>query len=208
MSNLMDKIKSIWCRYNPFDIDVVFNRMMRNMDDAMKRLDEIDAKLEVKLHSMAKETELTRSMLQIIGETIPDMLWLKDIDGKYVYANRAIREHLLFDMNPIGKTDIEIANKAKKVFGSNNHTFGEKCSNSDKVVLESEIAMRFLESGKLQGKMTYLEVYKAPFYVNDVLVGVCGTGRDMTEYVTAYRTYECGKCPLMNDIFTRYEFGN
>ena len=159
------------------------------------------------MNAMQKEVEDAHMMLNTIGDTIPDMLWFKDIDGKYVYANKAIRENLLFQENPIGKTDIYCAEKAHRRFGDGNHTFGEVCGNSDKVILETEKPQRFLESGNIRGKMTYIEVYKAPLYDSDgKLVGVCGTGRDMTEYVTAYRHHECGKCPLMKDIFAKYEF--
>ena len=48
-----------------------------------------------------------------------------------MYANVAIKKGLLFDMNPVGKTDVELATKAKEYFGDENHTFGEKCRNSD-----------------------------------------------------------------------------
>ena len=157
--------------------------------------------------AMQKEVDDAHKMLETIGDTIPDMLWLKDIEGRYVYANKAIRERLLFQEDPIGKTDIYCASKAKEKYGADNHTFGEVCGNSDKVILETEKPQRFLESGNIRGKMTYIEVYKAPLYDSDgKLVGVCGTGRDMTEYVTAYRHHECGGCPLMKDIFSKYEF--
>ena len=72
-----------------------------------------------------KEVADTYKMLETIGDTIPDMLWLKDTDGRYVYANKAIREKLLFQEDPIGKTDVYCATKAKEKYGDNKHTFGE-----------------------------------------------------------------------------------
>lgn len=157
-----------------------------------------------KLNKMVKDSKL---LADTIGNTIPDMLWAKCINGRYIYANTAIKDGLLFEVNPIGTTDIECAARAKLMFGEDNHTFGEKCANSDKIVLESLKPQRFLESGMVKGKMVYLEVNKAPLYDSEgKLIGVCGTGRDMTEYVEAYREYQCYKCPLMNDIFRKYEF--
>ena len=159
------------------------------------------------MHSLQKEVDNTHKMLETIGDTIPDMLWAKDINGKYIYANKAIRDKLLFQEEPIGKTDKYCATKAKEKFGAENHTFGEVCGNSDKLIVEKEEPQRFLESGNVLGEMSYLEVNKAPLYNSDGnLVGVCGTGRDMTEYVTAYRHHGCGGCPLMKDIFSKYEF--
>ncbi len=44
--------------------------------------------------------------------------------------------------------------------------------------------LRFLENGNIQGKMTYLEVDKAPFFdENKNLIGVIGTARDITEQI-------------------------
>ena len=44
--------------------------------------------------------------------------------------------------------------------------------------------LRFLENGNIQGKMTYLEVDKAPFFdENKNLIGVIGTARDITEEI-------------------------
>lgn len=139
------------------------------------------------MYSMQKEVADTHKLLETIGDTIPDMLWAKDLDGKYVYANKALRDKLLFQEDPIGKTDIYCAERAKKTYGDSNHTFGEVCGNSDKVVMEIQQPQRFLESGKVLGELKYLEVYKAPIYdSNGQLIGVCGAGRDMTEYVVAY----------------------
>lgn len=101
---------------------------------------------------------------------------------------------------------MEVETKAKEYFGEENHTFGEKCRNSDKVVLDTGRAERFLESGKVKGKMLYLEVFKAPWIVNGELRGVVGTGRVMTEYVEAYREQNCNGCGKMTDIFSKYEF--
>lgn len=114
---------------------------------------------------------------------------------------------MLLDRNPIGKDDLVLALAAKEGYGDENHTFGEKCANSDEVIKDSGIAQRFLESGKVKGKLLYLEVFKAPWIVNGKIAGVVGTGRDMTEYVEAYREQNCNGCGRMADIFKKYEYG-
>lgn len=38
--------------------------------------------------------------MQAMMEKLPDMLWFKDVNGKYVYANKAIKDGLLLDNNP------------------------------------------------------------------------------------------------------------
>lgn len=178
------------------------------IDNSDKVLSRIEKMLDQEKEVATKEVDLYRSTLEVIGGTIPDMVWAKDLDGKYLYANHAIQNELLFDRRPVGKDDMEMSRNAKKRFGPENHTFGEVCGNSDLVVIQNEEKQRFLEHGLIKGKMMYLEVYKAPLYSNGTLIGVCGTGRDLTEYVEAYRKYDCAGCDKMNDVFKKYEFGD
>ena len=205
--NAMEWWRSLWQDFASCRIDTYFGKLDQNMQAVIDKCERIEKQLDTEVRLLTEEVALYKGMLHSVAETLPDMMWCKDVDGKYVYANVAIKKGLLFDMNPIGKTDIEMAMKAKKFFGEDNHTFGEKCRNSDKVVLETGRAERFLESGKIKGKMVYLEVFKAPWVVNGELRGVVGTGRVMTEYVEAYREQNCIRCGKMADIFKKYEYG-
>lgn len=200
-------IEKKWQEWNSCKIDNYFGRLDQSMQAVIDKCERIERQLDIEVKLLTEEVALCKGMLYSIAETLPDMMWCKDVDGKYVYANNAIKKGLLFDMNPIGKTDVELAAKAKKFFGEDNHTFGEKCRNSDKVVLETGKAERFLESGKVKGEMLYLEVFKAPWIVNGKLKGVVGTGRPMTEYVKAYRKQNCGACDKMANIFKKYGYG-
>jgi len=204
---MLSWLKSKWNELQSCQIDNYFGQLDASMQSVIDKCTKIEKQLDIEVKLLTEELHLYKGMLHGIAETLPDMMWCKDSDGKYVYANMTIKQGLLFDMSPVGKTDVEMAMKAKERFGEENHTFGEKCRNSDKVVLDSGKPERFLESGKVQGKMVYLEVFKAPWYVNGVLRGVVGTGRDMTEYVEAYRENDCGKCGKMDDIFKKYEYG-
>jgi hypothetical protein len=161
-----------------------------------------------------RELNFQKAVNNFFFNKSPDMAWIKDLDGVYIKTNEAINNGLLMCENPIGKTDIELAKNAKLIYGDTNHTFGEKCFNSDLIVMEKVLNGtfkmldgRFLESGKVKGKTLYLEVLKYPFYVNNEFCGIAGIGRDITEYVEAYRENDCGRCPSMKDIFKKYEFG-
>lgn len=200
-------IERKWQEWNSCKIDNYFGKLDQSMQSVIDKCERIERQLDAEVKLLTEEVALYKGMLHSVAETLPDMMWCKDVDGKYVYANVAIKKGLLFDMNPVGKTDVEMAMKAKEYFGKENHTFGEKCRNSDKIVLDTGRAERFLESGKVEGKMLYLEVFKAPWIVNGELRGVVGTGRVMTEYVEAYREQNCGSCGRMADIFKKYEYG-
>ena len=195
-----------WVTGKECAIDVYFNNLESKMNNLLVRCDRIEEKLDNDIRALTEELSFYKSLLHSVAETVPDMMWCKDTEGKYMYANKAIKNGLIFSNNPIGLGDVELAAEAKEHFGADNHTFGEKCANSDKVVLNLLRPMRFLESGKIKGKMMYLEVFKAPLYINGKLAGVVGTGRDMTEYVEAYRENNCSGCEKMTDIFEKYEF--
>lgn len=190
-----------------YTIDEYFSKLDTKMSEVLTRCALVEKKLENDIKNLNEEVEFYKSMLHTIANTIPDMLWCKGIDGKYTYANTSIKTNLLMDFDVLGKTDVELAIAAKAKYGKDNHTFGEKCANSDLVVIENMVPMRFLESGKIKGRMVYLEVFKAPLVVNNKLVGIVGTGRDLTEYVEALRndSSEC-KCCVVTDIFSKYEF--
>lgn len=203
---MLGKLKAMWDEWNSCRIDRYFGKLDRSIQVVIDKCARIESHLDAEVKLLTEEVAMYKGMLHSVAETLPDMMWCKDVDGRYVYANMAIKKGLLFEMNPVGKTDVEMAARAKMYFGEDNHTFGEKCRNSDKVVIETRKAERFLESGKVQGKMLYLEVFKAPWYVNGELRGVVGTGRNMTEYVESYREQGCGGCGKMADIFKKYEY--
>lgn len=201
---MVNRIKD-WWRSNISIADDV-----KVITDLLKCIDEktctIDRKLDEEYKLIKDELTLYKGMIESVGMAVPDMIWLKDLNGRYMYANNAIREGLLCHSNPVGLNDAELAGMAKRRFGDANHTFGEKCANSDCITVERNASSRFLENGKVRGKMLYLEVFKTPLYAGEEMVGVCGVGRDITEYVEAYRSGKCRGCDGEIDIFKKYEF--
>lgn len=177
--------------------------LLRCIDD---KTCSIDKKLDEEYKLIKDELALYKGMIDSVGMAVPDMIWLKDLKGRYMYANTAIRNGLLCHTNPMGFNDVELAQLAKQRYGEQNHTFGEKCANSDVITIERNAPSRFLENGKVKGRMLYLEVFKTPLYAGSDLIGVCGVGRDITEYVEAYRKAKSKGCTGEIDIFKKYEF--
>ncbi|MBU1659625.1 EAL domain-containing protein [bacterium] len=137
--------------------------------------------------SLLDINEHNAELLSLLTQHLPDMLWVKDTNGNYIYANNALCEGLLMakdTQEPIGKNDIFFALRERATHSNNPywHTFGELCFNSDRIVILNNKPMKFEEFGNIKGKMFYLEVYKAPFYDKDGnIIGTVGTGRDITE---------------------------
>jgi signal transduction histidine kinase len=131
--------------------------------------------------------EHNSELLKLLTQHLPDMLWVKDLNGTYLYANQSICNGLLMakdTQEPIGKNDVFFALRERAAHRDKPdwHTFGELCFNSDQVVIDNNKAMKFEEYGNVKGKLLYLEVYKAPFYDNNgSIIGTVGAGRDITK---------------------------
>jgi hypothetical protein len=190
------------------------SEIITHFNNNQKILTKISELLKEEIEVIEKDLNYQIAINNFFFNKSPDMAWIKDLNGRYLKTNESINKGLLMDDNPIGKTDSELSKMAKLVYGNENHTFGEKCFNSDIIVKEkvlngtfNQLDGRFLESGMVKGKMMYLEVFKYPFYVNGELLGIAGIGRDMTDYVDAYRKNNCAtNCPNVKDIFEKYEF--
>ena len=145
-----------------------------------KRLEEL-----VKAFSECDERISNNMFLEQVDRalhySVPDMFWVKDLEGRYIKANDAIRKKLLFCEDPIGRDDRSIAKDIVDRIGEDNHTFGAICGNSDLEVLRQELPIKFNEDGIVNGKYIILQVHKN--VVRDVkgtIIGVVGIGRDIT----------------------------
>lgn len=124
-------------------------------------------------------------IMKLMTNTVPDMLWAKDLNDKYIFANKVIREKLLMckkGESPIGKKDLYFATR-ERVEG-HKHTFGEICVDSDGVVKRNRQPARFMEDGLVRGEYLALDVHKAPLFgENGELIGTVGAGRDVTKEI-------------------------
>ena len=131
-------------------------------------------------------------LMQLMADTVPDMLWAKDLEDRYIFANKAIREKLLMckdSESPIGLNDLFFAERERAE--GQCHTFGEICVDSDKIVKSTCRAGRFFEDGMVRGKYLVLDVSKVPFFnENGQMIGTVGAGRDVTMAMANQRALE------------------
>ena len=189
MNRLSEILKMIWRQINIFDIPQLtrdissdVKHIRKYYDDSQKAIENYKIELEIERKERIKEQNLFVSVM----DHIEDMLWSKDLDGRYIVANKAFRNKFCYELewNEMqGKNDIELAKIFKEKVGNENHTFGEVCANSDEVIIRNEIAKEFMEYGLINGKMMKLVVNKSPVYDNKgELCATCGTGRDITDW--------------------------
>ena len=188
-STMGSKIKSFLAYINIFDIPRLTREISCDVklirekyDETIKAIEDYKKELEIERDKNAKERNLFLSVL----DHLDDMVWAKDLEGKYIVANKSFREKFCYGITwdeLQGMTDIELAKKFKKQVGEQNHTFGEMCANSDVVVQRSRLPQKFLEDGNINGKLMKLIVNKSIVvnYKNEMFA-ICGSGRDVTEW--------------------------
>jgi hypothetical protein len=123
------------------------------------------------------------NLMRLMSDTVPDFIWVKDLDDCYLFANKALCERLLMSESaeePIGRNFSYFAERERA--RGHRYTFGDSCPDSDAVVKRTGMAARFIEDGLVRGEMLVLDVYKTPLFdESGQLIGTVGAGRDVTQ---------------------------
>ena len=163
-------IKNIAIRiFNEFDENGKIVRIY-GVNQDITELKEAEKELQI-----AKEkAEESENQLKTLVKSMPDLVWLKDIDGRYLSCNHRFEElYGVKESELIGKTDYDFVDKETADFFVGN----------DRKVMETgltNINEEFLTFAS-DGHEEYTETIKTPVYgKNKEIIGVLGIGRDIT----------------------------
>jgi PAS domain-containing protein len=178
----------------------------RRLEELIKAFTNMDEKLENQM--------FLEQVNRALHYSVPDMFWVKDLEGRYIKANDAIRKNLLFCEDPIGRDDRSIAQDIVDRIGKENHTFGAICGNSDLEVIRQETSMKFNEDGIVNGEYMMFQVHKN--VVRDAkgnVIAVVGVGRDITyEVELLNKGLALTKCEesrsIFKEIIEHYKFSD
>ena len=151
--------------------------------------DEIVERRRVEAALAAAEAHSSRlaAMLRLMCGNVPDMIWAKDPEGRFLFVNQAMASSLLgaCDTNePLGRTDAFFAQRecAAHPDDAQWYTLGQQCQSSDAQTLARGAPSRFEEAGWVRGEYRCLEVSKAPFVDGaGQVIGTVGSARDISE---------------------------
>ncbi|MFM0527312.1 EAL domain-containing protein [Paraburkholderia strydomiana] len=129
-------------------------------------------------------TNTTGTYAELFVESMPDMVWVKDVDGTFLVCNAVVER--LFGVSReviIGKTDYDFVDSAlADTFRAND--LAALNSNSPHTNQEW---LTFADNGERR----LVETKKTPLRdKNGNVLGVLGVARDITEYYTAVRNQE------------------
>ena len=143
--------------------------------------------IEVALRASQEESRQLATMLRMMCDNVPDMIWAKDLDGRYIFANKALCEKLLgtSDTNaPLGKHFDEFVEAERAVHPDQPdwYTYGQFSQDVDRHTLSRAEATTFEESGNVRGSFVFLDVHQARFVnAQGEVIGTVGCARDITE---------------------------
>ncbi|WP_446812270.1 PAS domain S-box protein (plasmid) [Methylomonas sp. 2BW1-5-20] len=142
------------------------------------------------LQAAQEATMRERSMLRTLIDTLPDLIWLKDINGIYLACNHRFEQFFgACERDIVGKTDYDFVNKAlADFFRANDLRAMEKNGRS---VNEEEITFAS------DGHRELLKTTKIPMRdEKGELIGILGIGNDVTQQNKAERALENGEKQL------------
>lgn len=117
----------------------------------------------------------SKGQLRTLVDTIPDLVWLKDINGIYLTCNTKFERFFgAKEAEIVGKTDYDFVDKDLADFFTQKDR--EAMEAGKPVMNEEEITYSD------DGHQEYLETIKSPMYdSNGHLIGILGVGRDITQ---------------------------
>ncbi|MFO7496653.1 MAG: PAS domain S-box protein [Desulfobacterales bacterium] len=146
---------------------------------------EIETREQVEAHARQKDQKYgdLYALLRLTIDTVPDLIWAKDLNGRYILTNQAICDKLLMCGSPdaaVGKTDRFFAERERAA--GYRHAFGVRWGDSGAVVKKNKAPLRFLEEVRVRDRAIVLDVNEAPFFnEKGKLIGTVGCAHDVTK---------------------------
>ncbi len=144
----------------------------------------VEKELETNLTKTEEELKIQKNFLKTVIDVIPDVIWIKDLNLRYIGCNAKFEElYGIKESELIGKSDFDLVDRKTAEFYREN----------DKLVLKSDHVVQSddywnFNNGRIQG---YFETIKTT--VKDSkgkIVGILGIARDITERVKREKELE------------------
>lgn len=128
---------------------------------------------------MRKDYHLCRTYLDTVINSIPDLVWFKDLSGTHLKVNEAFCRTVGKSMDDIvGRGHCYIWNVSP-----DDPESGELiCRQSEDIVIREKKTCQFTEKVKSAHGMCQFKTYKSPLYDEEgTLIGTVGIGHDITD---------------------------
>ena len=164
-------------RYNRKEISYLISFLVK-FTTYISRISLANIQLEKEIAERKRAQDAVKesqALLQAVIRNIPDLVWLKNPEGVFLFCNSRIESMFGAEQKEvIGKTDYDFVDKELADFFREN----DKRVMAEGMPVKNEEEVVFADDGHRE----LLETIKTPMYNRDgQLVGVLGIGRDITE---------------------------
>lgn len=170
--------KLLWLRIHASPVKISGNDYVVGIADDITEMKEQQNKLSKNI----EKYKSLYSFVNMMADHVPDLIWAKDLSGKYIFVNQATCKIFLGIDNaeyPIGKTTqffIDQQKNTDRLFFSDG-----SFEKFEQHVTHSLQPSRTVREGVYNGKTMFLDILIAPFYNEDKeLIGLVGSARDIT----------------------------
>ena len=138
------------------------------------------------IQKSGKEYRNLYNVFRLMADNMPDLVWAKDLNKKYIFVNKAVCETYLqaaTTEEPIGHSREDFMKRERDKHPENPdwHNIGRYSADSDEIILQTGKPGVFEEFGNIKGKFYYLDIRKAPIWdENGEMIGIVGSARDVT----------------------------
>ena len=139
------------------------------------------------LRASQEQSQRLAIMLRLICDNVPDLIWAKDTDNRYIFVNAALCEKILGSkdtVEPLGKTFDEYVQRERENHADDPEwfTLGQYSQDIDRHTLFRDEPTTFEESGSVRGEMVYYDIHQSRLVdAQGELIGTVGCARDITE---------------------------
>ena len=151
-------------------------------DEMEERLVAVNA-----LRASEEHAQQLATMLRLLCDNVPDMIWAKDLDNRFIFVNKAYALKILGapdTSEPVGRTyaDYFVWDRSKNPGDPQWHTLGEFSADIDLHTLTRDEPTVFEEDGYVRGRKVCLDIHQSRF-VNGSgdVIGIVGSARDIAE---------------------------
>ena len=143
----------------------------------------ITKNLEAIVEERTKELALQTSTLMTIFESIPDLVFCKDIDLRYTRCNKSFENHFgSLEKDLIGRTDHGDNMEVSDDMANSYHDIDRQVIREGRAITVEEVIP------SVDGRMPIFETVKIPLMQDGEVIGIMGIARDITERKAAEET--------------------
>jgi len=130
-------------------------------------------------YNLNKKIQKVESELKAIFKTLPSMVWIKDLEGRYMHANNHYQKYFDIDIKEVnGEKVLDVLHEKNMITPENLVELREL----DNEIIKTREMSSIVIPINMDNKERWLEIIKAPIILEDgTISGIFGTCEDITE---------------------------